>query len=123
MLNALKMNRKAFTRKENPIPADKNQTLTQIEPSMPKQRGGGALSGGMGFSFRVKALRFIFEAFSIRLFYTCFLHVPFMFPCTRSFCKNTLFPKKYFDCLPLEFDSYELLRTLKMISESVRIFL
>ena len=43
MLNALKMNRKAFTRKENPIPADKNQTLTQIEPSMPKQGGGGAL--------------------------------------------------------------------------------
>ena len=45
MLNALKMNRKAFTRKENPIPADKNQTLTQIEPSMPKQGGGGALQG------------------------------------------------------------------------------
>ena len=30
MLNALKMNRKAFTRKENPNPADKNQTLTKI---------------------------------------------------------------------------------------------
>ena len=43
MLNALKMNRKAFTRKENPIPADKNQTLTKIERSMRKQGGGGAL--------------------------------------------------------------------------------
>ena len=43
-------------------------------------------------------------------------------PCA-SFCKNTLFLKKYFDCLPLGFDSYDLLRTLKMISESVRIFL
>ena len=43
MLNVLKMNRKAFTRKEYLIPADKNKTLTQIEPSMPKQWGGGAL--------------------------------------------------------------------------------
>ena len=31
------MNLKAFTRKESPIPADKNLRLTQIEPSMPKQ--------------------------------------------------------------------------------------
>ena len=30
MLNALKMNRKAFTRKENPIPTDKNQTYVFI---------------------------------------------------------------------------------------------
>ena len=43
MLNALKMNRKAFTRKENPIPAD-NQTLTEIEQDMRKQGGGGALT-------------------------------------------------------------------------------
>ena len=27
MLNALKMNRKALTQKENPVPADKSQTL------------------------------------------------------------------------------------------------
>ena len=78
MLNVLKMNLKAFTRKENPILADKNQTLTQIEPSMPKQGGRSVLqraaaplfshvplylvgviflSAGMGFPFRVKALR------------------------------------------------------------------
>ena len=37
------MNLKAFTRKEIPVPADKNQTLAQIQPSMPKQRGGDAL--------------------------------------------------------------------------------
>ena len=46
MLTALEINLKAFTRntrKEPPIPADKNRTLTQIEPSMPKQVGGGAL--------------------------------------------------------------------------------
>jgi len=35
---------------------------------------------GMGFSFRVKALRFMFKAFSIRFVYTCSLHVPSMFP-------------------------------------------
>ena len=35
----------------------------------------------MAFSFRVKALRFIFQAFSIRFVYTCSLHVPFIFPC------------------------------------------
>ena len=29
--------------KGNPIPAGTNQTLTKIEPSMPKQWGGGAL--------------------------------------------------------------------------------
>ena len=43
MLNAAEMNLRAFTLKENPIPADKNQTLTQIEPYMPKQGGGDAL--------------------------------------------------------------------------------
>ena len=43
MLNALEMNLKAFTRKENPIPADKNRTLTKIERNMRKQGGGGAL--------------------------------------------------------------------------------
>jgi hypothetical protein len=32
MLNALKMNRKAPSRTENPIPADKNQTLTKNHP-------------------------------------------------------------------------------------------
>ena len=89
MLNALKMNRKAFTRKENPIPADKNRTLTKIERNMRKQGMEGSicvsvwfLSAGMGFSFRVKALRFIFKAFNIRFVYTCSLHVPFIFPCT-----------------------------------------
>ena len=30
---------------------------------------------------RVKALRFIFKAFSTRFVYTCSLHAPFMFPC------------------------------------------
>ena len=39
------------------------------------------LSAGIGFSFRVKALRFIFKAFSIRFVYACSLHVPFIFPC------------------------------------------
>ena len=37
------MDRKAFTRKEKPIPADKNQTLTKIEQDMRRQEGGGAL--------------------------------------------------------------------------------
>ena len=43
VLNALENNRKAFTWKENPIPADKNQTLTKIERNIRKQGGGGAL--------------------------------------------------------------------------------
>ena len=101
MLNALKINLKAFARKETSIPADQNQTLTQIERNMRKQGGGGALKRaaapcfGMegsicvfdfylrewGFPFERKALRFIFKAFSIRFVYTCSLHVPFMFPC------------------------------------------
>ena len=83
--------------------AEKTKTLTLIEPSMPKQGGCGALSraaapcflmscliyvsvrflsAGMGFSFRVKALRLNFKAFSIRFVYTCSLHIPFMFPCS-----------------------------------------
>ena len=37
------MNLKAFARNENPILADKNQTLTTIEQKMRKQGGGGAL--------------------------------------------------------------------------------
>ena len=44
MPNALKMNLKALTQKQNPIPADKNRTLTQVEHSVPKQGGDGALS-------------------------------------------------------------------------------
>ena len=43
-------------------------------------------------------------------------------PCA-SFCKIRYFSKSISIVYPLEFDSYELLRTLKMISESVRIFL
>ena len=43
MLNALKINRKAFTRKENYVPTDKNQTLTKIKQNMRKQGDGGAL--------------------------------------------------------------------------------
>ena len=38
------MNRKAFTRKENPILADKNQTLPRIEQNMSEQGGGGMLT-------------------------------------------------------------------------------
>ena len=41
-------------------------------------------SVGMGFSFRVKALRFLFKAFSIRFVYACSLHVHFMFTCPRT---------------------------------------
>ena len=37
------MKLKAFTRKENAIPADENQTLIKIKPNMRKQGGGGAL--------------------------------------------------------------------------------
>ena len=43
MLNALEMNCKAFTRKENPIRANKNKMLTKIEQNIGKQRDGGAL--------------------------------------------------------------------------------
>ena len=53
------------------------------------------------------------------MFPSCSFHVPLHPICLQ----NTLFSKKYFDRLPLEFDSYELLQTLKMISESVRILL
>ena len=41
----------------------------------------------------------------------------------RIFLANTIFCETYFDSSPLEFDSYELLQTHKIISESVRIFL
>ena len=58
------------------------------------------LSAGMGFSFRVKALRFVFKAFSIRFVYTCSLHVPFMLPCTLYVCKNTLFLKSIWTVYP-----------------------
>ena len=42
------------------------------------------VSAGMGFSFRVTALRFISKAFRIRFVYTCSLHVAFMFPCPTT---------------------------------------
>ena len=42
------------------------------------------LSAGMGFSFRVKALRSLFKTCRIRFVYTCSLHVPFMFPCPNE---------------------------------------
>ena len=61
-------------------------------------------------------LFFIFHLFYFfHLF--CIFHF-FLFPIYFSD-----FSKKYFGCLPLKFDTYEFLRTLKMISESVRIFL
>ena len=86
MLNALEMNLKTFTRKENLILADKNQTLTKIEPPCFVMFRSilvsvWSLSTDMGFCFRVKVWRFIFKAFSIRFVYACSLHVPFMFPC------------------------------------------
>ena len=111
---------------------------------MRKQGGGGALkraaapcfgmegvicvsvwflSAGMGFSFRVKALRFIFKAFSIRFVYACYISCSFHNPLHPLVLQKYVTSKKYFGCLSLEFDSYELLRTLKMISESVLIFL
>ena len=43
MLKSLKIDRKTFTRMNNPIPTVKNQTLTKIEQNMRTQGGGGAL--------------------------------------------------------------------------------
>ena len=48
--------------------------------------------------------------FSARAKWTVNPHAPF--------CANRLFCKKYFDCLPLEFNSHELFRTRRIISES-----
>ena len=46
----------------------------------------------MGFSFRVKALRFIFREFCIRFVDTCSLHVPFIFPCPPTQYPTTIRP-------------------------------
>ena len=83
--------------------------LTQIEPSMRKQGGGGAVkraaaplfwhgrlylcqrlifSCGNGASFLISSLRFIFKAFCIRFHYTCSLHVPSMFLNPVAFLVN-----------------------------------
>ena len=101
MLNALRIDCKASTRKAHPVPADRNQTLNKLERNIPKQ--GAArfsapappgflmfssglvsvwfLCGRTRCSFRVKTLRFMFKAFDIRLVYTCAIHVPVMFHC------------------------------------------
>ena len=50
------MNRKTFTRKENHIPADKNQTLTKIKLNMGKQGGGVALKRAVAPLFWYKRL-------------------------------------------------------------------
>ena len=60
-------------------------------------------------SLKVRLWKFLFMLISCSL-------APYSFAKIR-------YVKKYVDWLPLKFDSYELLRTLKMISESVRIFL
>ena len=104
---------------------------------MRKREGGGKLKRAAAplfwharlsaFDFYPREWGFPFEwrlcdSFSKHLAFDLFTHVPFMFPCIPSFWKYVIF-EKYFDCLPLEIDSYELLRTLNMISESVRIVL
>ena len=97
MLNALKTNRKAFARKENPIPAETNQTVTKIEQNIRKQalKRAAAPLFWHGRLYLFQRLIFIcgngvflsserflsFKAFSIQFVYTCSLNVPLMFRC------------------------------------------
>ena len=83
------MNHKAFTRKEPSIPADRNRTLTQIEPSMPKQSPPPPVFScsslfKSAFDFYPREWNFpsewrLWNSFPKHLAFDLFTHVTFMF--------------------------------------------